>query len=285
MLVDLVRTQTADGIRLDGALEKPSSAEGHQSLDAAICLSGVGSNFYASTLIEHLAGVLRSQGIATLRVNTRGHDGVSTASTAKGGGQQQGAAYEIVDDCRHDIPAWVDYLMEQRYRRIGLLGHSLGAVKMLYAQAHQTHESVRRIIAISPPRLSYQRFLKGSQAASFRSSMRAAEQLVREQTPHMLFQATFPFPLVISAATFIDKYGPDERYNFLRFAPRIDCPLLFTFGEQELAEGSSAFADIIGDIDTLDWPNPGLITAVIPGANHFYAGRHQELAEAICATF
>ena len=37
-----------------------------------------------------------------------------------------------------------------------------------------------------------------------------------------LFTANFPFPLLIAASAYIDKYGPAERYNLV--VPRSRCP-------------------------------------------------------------
>ena len=71
------------------------------------------------------------------------------------GGLRQGAAYEAVDDCRHDLTAWVDYLKRRAGSRIGLVGHSLGAVKCLYALAREPGLSVACVVALSPPRLSH----------------------------------------------------------------------------------------------------------------------------------
>ena len=76
---------------------------------------------------------------------------VSNAVTSKGG-RRLGAAYEIVDDCRHDLLAWLDLLRERAGPRIALVGHSLGAVKTIYALAHED-VPLQCAIAISPPRL------------------------------------------------------------------------------------------------------------------------------------
>ena len=54
-------------------------------------------------------------------------------------------AYEVVDDCRHDLAAWLDWLKQLAGPRLGLLGHSLGAVKCLYAQANQPDAAVTRL--------------------------------------------------------------------------------------------------------------------------------------------
>lgn len=281
MIVDLVRTQTSDGLRLDGALHAPSQPASPERIDAMVCLSGVGSNFYGSTLIERICMQLAEKGVAAVRVNTRGHDGISTASTTFGA-KQQGAAFEIVDDCRRDVSAWIEYLAKQGFQRIGLLGHSLGAIKVLYSQAHQPDERVKTVIAISPPSLSYERFQKGENASDFRRSLAAAEELEAAGNTDQLFRATFPFPLVISAKTYLDKYGRADRYDILRFANRIQCPLHFFYGSEEITKDSSAFRGIIEDLERVTWPpNARPEIRVIPGANHFYSGSIAPLLDAI----
>jgi hypothetical protein len=98
MLVELVHTKTADGLRLDGALQEATApGTGSHPADAVICLHGVAGNFYGSSLLESVAQMIVGRGTSVLRVNTRGHDGVSTAST-DAGGRLQGAAYERVDE-------------------------------------------------------------------------------------------------------------------------------------------------------------------------------------------
>src|SRR5262245_14523189 len=133
MIVDLVHTQTRDGGRLDGIYQAPAGADTDYPLDAVCFIHGTGGNFYSSTLFDALADHFLARGCGVLRANTRGHDGISTAATAQGG-RRQGAAYEAVDDCRHDLAAWVDWL-HSHAERIGLVGHSLGAVKAIYALA------------------------------------------------------------------------------------------------------------------------------------------------------
>src|SRR5204862_395492 len=83
---------------------------------------------------DALAERLLAMNVAVLRVNTRGHDLMSTAATARGG-KRQGAAYEGVDDCRHGLASWVAWLRERGVNRVGLLGHSLWALKRRYAVA------------------------------------------------------------------------------------------------------------------------------------------------------
>ena len=277
MLVELVQTQTADGLRLDGALRTPvSGAPCQMTCDSSILLSGVSSNFYGSSLMRHLTEMLVDSGVAALCVNTRGHDGVSTAFT-QGGGRLQGAAYEIVDDCRHDVTAWADFLVERGFSRIALIGHSLGAIKSLYSQAHQPHEQVGKVVAISPPRLSHEDFRDGPESPAYFESMSTAQHMADRRESNMLFQAKFPFPIVIYAATFLDKYGPPSRYNILQFAPRVVCPVLFVYGGEEHENGGIAICGLPKAIAELRRSSPTPIE-IIPQAKHFKADRFDQMS-------
>ncbi len=72
--VELCRVATSDGLLLDGALRIPSGPRGHQPIDACLLVHGTGSNFTAPGLMEAFANQASAAGIASLRVNTRGHD-------------------------------------------------------------------------------------------------------------------------------------------------------------------------------------------------------------------
>ncbi|MEE3370881.1 MAG: alpha/beta fold hydrolase [Planctomycetota bacterium] len=277
--VELVRTATADQVRLDGALQTAIVDQGstHQ-LDAMILLHGVGSNFYGSMLMESLAGALVQVGIAALRVNTRGHDTVSTARCGDGV-KRVGAAYEIVADACLDIGAWVDYLATRGHRTIGVLGHSLGAVKACYALAHQPHPRVACLIPVSPPRLSCAAFRESADSGRFLQSLGEAESLVAAGRPDDLFLSRFPFPTLMSAACYIDKYGPAERYNVLKFVDRIHCPTLYVFGQTEVEQGGIAFAGMPEAIRPS--ADTGRDLQIVAGADHFYSGQTSALIETV----
>jgi pimeloyl-ACP methyl ester carboxylesterase len=266
MLVDLVQTTTRDGVRLDGMLQSPTGNAHAWPMDAVCCVHGTGGNFYGSTLFDAFSERCLQQGCAVLRVNTRGHGGISNAVTAKGG-RRLGAAYEIVDDCRHDVAAWVDFLKERIGPRIALVGHSLGAVKCLYALAHEPALQVACVIGISPPRLSYSWFCSNPEAAQFLETYQQADALVQAGRPGALMEVALPLPFAITAAGYVEKYGPDERYNFLRFLSGVRCPVLITLGGLEVAN-NLAFR---GSGDALaELHHPALHVTTIADADHFY---------------
>jgi len=284
MHVELVRTVTGDGLRLDGALlEGENASEGLSSSapTAAILLHGVAANFYTSSTLEPLVPKLQDLGIARLLVNTRGHDSVFGASLGNVR-RRLGAAYELVDDCRQDIRAWIDLLKSRGHQRLVLIGHSLGAIKSVYAQAHEKWPAVAAVIAVSGPRLSYSAFMSAPESSLFWESLHTAQEMVKAGQGDELFTSKFPFPLLITAAGYIDKYGPAERYNILKYAAELPCPALFTYGGKELAGGGIPFAGLPDALMAL--PNADRRTvAVIEGADHVYTGVADRLADKVAA--
>ena len=289
MLVELVRAKTSDGLRLDGALAQPTESTAVSPVvDAVILLHGVGGSFFSGAMFEPLMARLLELGIAVLRVNTRGYGSINMIAT-DGGATRGGAAFEVVDQCRYDIQAWCDFLVARGLSRIGLVGHSLGAIKAIYSAAHAPHPHLASIVAASPPRLSHSAFQQGPRSHDFFDSLATAKQLVNEGKPEQLITAKFPFPLLISAASYVDKYG-GERYNILKFASQVECATLYVYGALELEQGGIAFAGLPEAIQQattrLDEPTRRNIeVTVIAGADHFYSGKHVELTDVVANWF
>ncbi len=290
MLVDLVQVAAADGVRLHGALELPPASKKSSdaadianaraaAVDAWLCLHGTGSNFYAASTLAGLAPKLLATGAAVLRGNTRGHDLISTGPSAQGR-SLQGAAFERVDESPFDVAAWIDLLQQRGFARIGLLGHSLGAVKAIFTLAAESKPKVAALVAISPPRLSYSYFCQTSRADGFLQTYAAAEALVRADRGDELLLVKFPLPYHVSASGYIDRYGPQERYNVLRLLDRVKCPTLVTYGSSEV-QGDFAFRDMPEAIEKLATAENSLQVAVIAGADHIYTGLHDTLAARI----
>ena len=280
MLVNLVRVTTRDGVRLDGMFQTPSDSESADlAVDALLLVHGTGGSFYSSTLFDSFAERFLKLGVAVLRVNTRGHDLVCTAVINEGG-RRQGAAYEVVDDCRHDLAAWLDWLGEQGYEHVGVIGHSSGAVKTIYSQVKEPHAAVSRLIALSPPRLSYAWFDISSQASVFQETYRRAQEHINEGRPQTLMEVTFPLPMIITAEGYLEKYGPEERYNFLGYLDRLPYPTLVTFGSVEV-EDNVAFQALPEAVEAGLAAGKSSRVEVIQGANHFYFGLHGVLIRCI----
>lgn len=280
MLADLVRVTTRDGVNLDGALQRPpADIAPTVALDAVCLIHGTGGNFYSSTLFDVFCEGLRNLGCSVLRANTRGHDGISTAVTQRGG-LRLGAAYEVVDDCRHDLAAWLTWLQDTVGPRVAFLGHSLGAVKCLYAAAQEPQHAPACLIVVSPPRLSYSWYCGSAQAQDFLATFQQAEALVHAGQPLQLIDVKLPLPFAIAAGGYVEKYGPDERYNFFKYVTGVPCPMLVLFGSVEV-EKNMAFQNAPAELAELKSRVPRLSVQTIAGGDHFYSGVRDQAWAAI----
>ena len=196
MLVDLISVVTEDGLRLDGAYLAPQpgvSPEG--PVDAVLLIHGSTNNFYTPSTI-FMAEDLRNQGYACLSLNSSAHDTVwynGSDST------YYGVGFEILDRCRLDIRAGIDYLAGLGFQRIAILGHSMGAVRTSYYAATESDERVATVIPVSPVRLSYSYYMDSEDAEEFQGIIQRADALEAGGKAQELMAVNFPISQMFSA--------------------------------------------------------------------------------------
>ena len=276
MLVDLISVTTSDGIPLDGAyFPAANDASWARPLDAILLIHGSGSRFYAPTTLT-MAEDLSRQGYPCLALNTRGHDTVWVDTAT---GVPFGNAFEILDISRHDLRAGIDFLVEGGYQSIGLLGHSMGAVKVTYYAAWEDDPRVRAIIPISPVRLSYSYYMESPDALEFQGNLERADQLESEGRALELIKVDFPTPQYFSAASYLDKHGPAERYNLVTLAPRVKIPLFSVAGSLEKTH--TPWKDMASDLALAAVNSPRAEHLIIDGGSHALLNLKQEASLAV----
>lgn len=268
--VELCRVTTSDGLLLDGALRIPVGPRSTLPIDACLLVHGTGSNFTAPGLLEAFAHQALSAGIPSLRVNTRGHDLMARIPTERGS-ILGGAAYENIADCRHDLGAWVNLLVERGYRRIAVVGHSMGGVKAIYTLSRQENEHVGWLVAISPPRFNHAHFQRHKLAGQFREDYRRADALVSRGEGEVLLQVRQPMPLVMPASGFVAKYGPHDEYDIVKHLPHVQCPTLVLIGT-ESARNVPAFDGLQVELERIAAERRGLKVVAVEGADISYHG-------------
>ena len=269
MHLSLVHTRTQDNIRLDGLLNQPGPSTQQSNpwpVDLVVFVHGTSGNFYQPGILEHFEHTVANSGTNTLRINTRGHDGLV--------GQQGGAALEHIDDCRLDLDAWFNWAQQHNSPRILLVGHSMGGIKSIYATAAHTVNPLA-IIAISPPRFCHSMYQQHPAAGPFREDYLRATQLVSAGRGDELIEVRQPLPIWIRASGFIEKYGPDDRYDLLRHLPQVTCPVLVQVGGQTTQQ-SPAFNSLADDLQSLQLPPSRLTVQVIPDADMHYSNDPDE---------
>lgn len=278
MNVELISVETSDGVTLDGSLRLPASQASDLPVDIVIMHHGIGGNFYRAYFFEAMAEQLLARGCAVIRANNRGHDLAYNAPPPFG---RLGAAFENVDDCRRDWKAWLDLAEARGFNRVCVWGHSLGAVKTIYAAAQDNDDRIARLIASSPPRFSYSAYLARPDGDLFKASVDEAQALADAGKTDVLFPIQIPTGALMTTKVFFDKYGPEERYDILKHLPKITTPILVTVGGLEGARPEQvdrfAFEGLSETISGMAENQATLSSALIDGANHFYEDRTDAL--------
>ena len=278
MLVELIRAATDDGISLDGMFLAPEGGPSRQGpVDAILAIHGSITNFYAQHIALFVQD-LRDNGYPCLALNTRGHDIVWRSTSSSGEGRYYGNAFDILDDNRLDLRAGIDYLWERGYCRIGILGSSMGAVKVAYYAAIEADERVAALIPISPVRLSYSYYMESEDAEELQGIIGRANELVAQGKPNELMEVNFPISSYFGAAAYLDKHGPAERYNLVTLAPGIKVPMLVVGGELET---HTRLRDLPRDMSQAAVNSPQAEYVIIEGGNHALVNRKNEAMAAI----
>ena len=275
MLVDLVNVVNDDGVRLDGAFLAPkdgSSAEG--PVDAVLLIHGSTGNFYTGSNIT-MAEALRAYGYPCLSLNTTAHD---TVWYNANNSTYYGVAYENLDRSRLDLKAGIDYLADQGFMRIALIGNSMGAVRVGYYAATESDKRLATIIPVSPVRLSYTYMLNSEDAGEFQHMIEQADELEAKGKAQELMAVKYPIPQMFSAASYLDKHGPAERYNLVTLAPKIKVPVFVVSGSLET---HSRLRDAARDIAIAAVNRPRAEYKVIEGGVHSLGNRLEETAVAV----
>jgi hypothetical protein len=215
MATELVSIATIDGLLLDGAFSRPSRITAERR--AWVLLHGTGANFTSPGVLQGLAALLVDRGEAVLRLNTRGHDLMARIPTMQGS-TSGGAAYEKLDEAANDVAAACNWLSEQGYQKFSLLGHSLGAVKVIVSQSKSPIPDVDELVALSPPRLNHEILLKND---AFREDYLKAAELVATGRGQEMIRLREPMALFMAAEGVIQKYGPQDKFDFVAHLPRL----------------------------------------------------------------
>ena len=191
-----------------------------------------------------------------------------------------GSAVEDVSESQFDLHAWAEFLADKGCKKVLLLGHSLGAIKSLYAQAHNPHPAVAALACLSATRLSEPALMASEKGDSFRELLNKARNLVDDQKGDELLFVDFPFPTWMSAAAYARKYGSGDSLNWVRYANAINVPTLCVFGQIEMAE-NPAFMGMQHDLDEITAALENFRVEIIESADHFYSARALAASEKI----
>ena len=109
------------------------------------------------------------------------------------------------------------------------------------------------------------------EAEAFRADYAQALKFIEQGEPERLMAVTQPLPFVATAQGFVEKYGPEDHYDLLRYLPQVPCRTLVIIGTRSPAS-SIAFAGLPEASRELAAQKPRIELALVEGANTNYTG-------------
>lgn len=261
--------QTQDNVRLHLAFFPPENKD----TPVVLCTHGVANAFYNTPLWE-VAQQIHQQGWGVALFNNRGHDWVSANPVDA---RWIGAAHERIEDSALDFQAGLDWLRTQGYRNIVIGGHSLGGLKANYSLRTLPAGSFRGLAMFSSPRLPDDQVWEW---AKHEEILARCEALKDAGQGGSLLELEMPTntPVMkglMSAETYINKYGPTAVTTVLKAAAQITLPVFLLAGTEEAPQHSFAV-----DMEKALVNAPSVTRVSVDGADHLYSGQSAEVAEA-----
>lgn len=265
MSVETVALETSDGVELPGLFELPSRPPAGRAIDAILLNPHVSGSFYNGVQPAFRAA-FAAAGYPVLSISTRGHDLVWRDARNH---RYLGSAYERIEDCSLDFAAGFEWLQRHGYRRMALVGHSLGGTKALYHAAHHPHALLAAVVSLSGPRWSARAYLASESAADFQRNLDRARAAVDAGHADELIEIDFPIgPTLFGAANYLTKYA-GETYSAAEWCHQIRVPLFRIDGELETWIAIRGLGD---ELIARAIHSPHRAAVIIPAADHWYTG-------------
>ncbi|MCI0709557.1 MAG: alpha/beta fold hydrolase [Chloroflexi bacterium] len=273
-------TWTADNLRLTG-LHYPGKDT------CVLVVHRMAGSFIADCYADVLGQELSQQSYGFIYGHNRGYNPMNDGATKpinQNNGYNTtrvGAAYERFPDSAADIEAWLETCKQFGYKKIVLMGHSLGCNKVIHYLSQHHPTDVVGIILGSPPDMHA---LGAKYQPEHHELIRQAKKLVKAGKPRQLLSDAVLF----SAQTYLSLFEDDEIDIFpvernpetFEQLARITQPILGLMGEHD----DIAIRNIKDDMELIQSKAtacPDIQIRFIQGSNHYYENREDTLAKTV----
>lgn len=288
MLGNTIFFKAIDGVDLKGMIYKSEK----ETKKILISVHGMATNCIKYR-DEVIAKEINKLGIDLLVFNNRGHDLINyIKKEEKESEELAGTAFEDVYESYEDILGTIKYVLENNYKEIYIMGHSLGSTKVIYfynkilENNKNLVEYIKGILLLSlvDIPMSIKIYLKDKYA----STVTYAKNMKKEGMENVLMPE-YAFIHPMSVKTFLRYTTQNENIDFARFSDQtydykelnnIKIPLFMRWGnngELIIQEANELCNDLKSKIK-----NEKLNIGYIDGANHGYNEKEEELAKDIC---
>lgn len=264
-----VQIEAADGLTLNGYLVL---AEGSRLQDGVVLVTHGSLAHGRMEIVTALQKALQERGVNSLAI-----------TLGLGVDDREGMMdCQAPQDHRHteamaEIDRWLDWLRGQGVQRVVLAGHSRGANQTAWYLADHDDPLVEKGILIAPIAWSAHETVEEYEqryGAQLDTVFKAAKSLVESGRGDTLIDVPGFLHCErarVTAATFVDYYEPDERFDAPFLLLHIKRPVLVFTGSEDPNAGPELTDRLIplAKDDRIEW-------TVIDGAGHFFRDLYME---------
>lgn len=283
----LVRVHSPTHVEMSG-FHAPAAS--HAPL--LLCLHGLSGHMDTSFVFEFLKADAPLKDVHILSVTCSGQGNISMARQGQPLGYRLGgSAFEQFEDCVGDLAAWVDFAASCTSGPVILLGHSLGASKVVHYLAKTQDPRVGGMVLASAPDLKGA-FIALHGPERFEGFMAEARAKVANGEGRSLMGEDCVIGLLrqrVSAQTLLDRFESTSAADTFDFFDRgaapafvalaqVATPILAVYGQQGEIVGGGDTASALKALHHYAAGAPSFDQLVVAG-NHWYVGAEAVLAQ------
>lgn len=280
---------TEDGLRLQG---NHWESTGNKDI-CVICVHGMSGNIIENYFAVVLGETLSKDKIGFIYGHNRGYNHINDIKTKEKTDEgyktkRIGVTYERFEECIFDIDLWISEAKRLGYKKIILMGHSLGCNKVIYYFSNKKPSNVISVILASSPDMVG--LLKSPKyQPNYEKLLNEAKENVKKGQPRKILSSLLWDWYHLSSQTFLDL-GEEgclaDNLPLLRNPEHfkelesINVPILAFLGEKD----DIAIRSLKEDLDLIKSKAincPKFTSKILDKANHNYDDEENELSKMI----
>lgn len=224
---------TRDGLRLPMV-----HFESNKKDICVICIHGMCGTIIDNYFATVWGKLLAKNDIGFIYEHNRGHSIENDIVMKDGSFKRCGCMYEIFEDCIYDIDLAIQTAKEKGYKRIILLGHSLGCNKVIYYY-YKKHPNILGMILASAPDMIGSHLLI---EPDYEELLKEAKENIDKNQPTKLLHKMIEDYMYMSSQTYYNWFHKNSNLNNLPIISNpknweqletIDVPILTFSGSKD----------------------------------------------------
>ena len=202
-----------------------------------ICIHGMCGTIIDNYFATVWGKLLAQNDIGFIYEHNRGHSIENDIVMKDGSFKRCGCMYEIFEDCIYDIDLAIQTAKEKGYKRIILLGHSLGCNKVIYY--YKKHPNILGMILASAPDMIGSHLLIEPE---YEELLKEAKENIDKNQPTKLLHKMIEDYMYMSSQTYYNWFHKNSNLNNLPIISNpknweqletIDVPILTFSGSKD----------------------------------------------------